>query len=184
MPKGYDYSARQKQTYEWYKAHGICVKCKKREAARGHVLCPDCMEKQRERYRKQMSSMTEEERREWNSQKREYTHTRRANLRKEHLCLNCGKPAKDGDLYCYECGLRIRRKNKEAMRNYRMAHPEFEPHIKTDFSPGLCSKCNEPALPGFKLCKRHYEVTLKGLAIGRPRSPFGSMNKETFAKRR
>lgn len=184
MPKGYDYSAQQKQTYEWYKAHGICVKCKKHEAARGHVLCPDCMDRLRKNYYARVSKETEKEHRERNAKAKEYERSLRAKRKAEHRCLNCGKPAKDGDIYCYECGLQVRRKDREKIRRYRAEHPEYEPRIKTDFSPGLCSRCNEPALPGYKLCKRHYEATLKGLAIGRPRSPFGSMNKETFAKRR
>ena len=31
MPKKYDYSKKLKMDYEWYKAHGICVECRKRE---------------------------------------------------------------------------------------------------------------------------------------------------------
>ena len=182
MSKGYDYSKQQKKTYEWYKAHGICVACKKREAARGHSLCPDCMEERRDRYQKKKALMTEDERKERNARSNEHTRAGRARRKRDHRCLNCGKPAKDGDIYCYECGLRVRRKKKEAMRKYRMAHPEYEPRVKTDFSPGLCSRCNEPALPGFKLCKRHYKATLKGLEIGRPHSPFAKMNHRTFLK--
>ena len=33
------------EAYEWYVAHGICVRCRKRPALPGKVLCIECKEK-------------------------------------------------------------------------------------------------------------------------------------------
>ena len=46
-----------RETYRWYKLHGICVKCHTSDAMPDRVMCTDCAECARERsrmyYRKQ-----------------------------------------------------------------------------------------------------------------------------------
>ena len=41
-------SAEAKETREWYKAKGICVKCRKEKAAEGHTMCQQCLDWWRE----------------------------------------------------------------------------------------------------------------------------------------
>lgn len=41
-----------RETYKWYKAHGVCVGCRKRDAVKGRVRCPECAAKARMRTRK------------------------------------------------------------------------------------------------------------------------------------
>ena len=36
-----------RETYRWYKAHGICVACHHRDAVPGRTMCPECTEKRR-----------------------------------------------------------------------------------------------------------------------------------------
>lgn len=177
---------RAKKDYAWYKSHGVCVQCHTNNAAKGHVLCPDCLYKSRERYRAERENETPEEHaafRDWQNKNRRVYLKR---MHEEHRCEWCGKPVKDGERLCMECGIKERRGKRE----YYLAHKEryAKNRVKTDFSPGLCSRCNEPALPGKKVCAKHYAISLYGLSIGRTRSPFGKydkiMKKEIDAKKR
>lgn len=39
------------ESYEWYKAHRVCVDCHRQDAINGQVRCPECAGKARERTR-------------------------------------------------------------------------------------------------------------------------------------
>lgn len=41
-------AAEAKETRDWYKARGICVKCRKEKAAEGHTMCRACLDWWRE----------------------------------------------------------------------------------------------------------------------------------------
>ena len=164
-----------KLTRDFYRSHGICVCCHKQPASPGHVLCEDCLEKNREYVRKKKSAETQEEREKRLVHERKVRKALIARKKAEGRCIGCGKKALKGQQFCLECLIKKRRwARKQAAKSRK--------HVKTDFSPGLCVRCNKPALPGFKLCKRHYEATLKGLEIGRPLSPFRLLDKMDIAK--
>lgn len=40
-----------RETYAFYKAHGVCISCHQRDAIKGQVRCPECAAKERERMR-------------------------------------------------------------------------------------------------------------------------------------
>lgn len=54
-----------RESYRWYKAHGICVGCKRRDAIKGRVHCPECAAKSREHMRGYMQKVDPVKRREY-----------------------------------------------------------------------------------------------------------------------
>lgn len=38
-----------REEYEWYKTHGICVRCRKAKARRGRTTCAECAAQNTER---------------------------------------------------------------------------------------------------------------------------------------
>ena len=67
--------------YQWYKLHGICVRCHKQPTEGDAVMCHACAEKWREYYRTYMRKRVENNREQYNAYMREYTQRRRAEER-------------------------------------------------------------------------------------------------------
>ncbi len=120
-----------KETYEWRKAHGICVKCGKNDARKGKVTCLMCSFKSH-------NPMTEEQRKRHNEADYIKRHTRIA----EGKCPDCGKPAYPGHQRCYECMLRHRRQGREYQKR----------HEKGYAAAGMCIRCGKEPLPGRTVC--------------------------------
>lgn len=99
---------RNKATYRWYKAHGICPRCRTRWCVPGHVYCDDC-------YAHQYA--VAERRDPGRVQRNAYDRDRRARLKAEGICTHCGqRPAEPGKLKCKEC----KDKQNESNRMYRL----------------------------------------------------------------
>lgn len=83
---------RLKASYEWYKAHGICVKCHKEDALPGKVYCAVCTAMTAERNRARLKRCEE-----------------------QGLCKRCGRPlmAEDaGHKMCAKCRAYVSAYNK------------------------------------------------------------------------
>lgn len=52
-----------KETYRWYKAHGVCVKCHHRDAMQDSTMCPECAEKNRQTCKEYYNNPAVKERR-------------------------------------------------------------------------------------------------------------------------
>ena len=170
----------RKNNYYYLKKHGICVRCGTREAMPKHVLCDVCAEKERKWKEKRNALMTDDEKRLDANHRNAVTKERNRRYKENGLCILCGKKALEGKSYCLECLIKTRRRAHAIYYRKR----EKIGYVKTNFSPGLCSKCNEPALPGKKLCQRHYEAALKGLRKANSCSPFRSINNADVLKAR
>lgn len=96
---------RNKENYRWYKAGGICPKCKKAWAAPGRVFCEPCL--------KQKKAETMKFGGEYNARK---CKERRERLKEQGLCVRCARPAVEGKVLCAECA----RKNAEAQQVRKM----------------------------------------------------------------
>lgn len=143
--------ARHRERYYWYKEHGICVSCGQEEAAPGKVRCEECAAKVTTRrlaayYRQGKAQQAAD------LQRHKVRYARRKALGR---CTDCGKTVSTGKRLCLDCSLRRHRYDKRFFDAYR--------RVKTDFSDGLCCKCNEPVVPGKKLCARHYAIALENL---------------------
>ena len=147
-----------RETYHWRKAHGICTRCGKEDAEPHKTLCAECAVKHAARIRRYWAALDEEKRQETLRRKHEV----RTLNKTRGLCIYCGKKAVKGRTHCLECALRGKRKGKARLEARR---------VKTDFSEGLCCRCNEPVMPGKKLCKKHYDAAIKGVKVMQGMSP-------------
>ncbi len=97
-------------SYKWYKAHHICVKCGHENAVRNHTQCLECMMKSRESARAYNKKNKEKLK-----EKNRICHSRRYYKLKElGLCTSCGKrKTKNNKTYCDYCSARKNRKTRE-----------------------------------------------------------------------
>lgn len=89
--------ARQyhKDRYEWYKEHGICTRCLTRWCAPGKIYCEQCIRDVRIIADKHDPGRV---------QRRQYNRDRRARLKAEGLCIECGKrKPPSGHVRCNVC---------------------------------------------------------------------------------
>lgn len=93
------------ETYELYKANGICVRCRQRSALPDRVLCKECAQERRQ--------YDKTHREQYNAALRHRREARKA----AGLCIFCGRPAKDGHTRCSDC-LYLHRV-KQRIRNLR-----------------------------------------------------------------
>lgn len=95
----------QKERYEWYKAHGICPRCRE-QAMVGRVYCAKCFRKTHAHWDKVDKD---------GSVNRQRCADRRKRLKAAGMCVNCGNAkAVDGKTLCPKC----RAKNEESRTNY------------------------------------------------------------------
>lgn len=126
-------SSYSRELYQWYKEHGICVRCHRTDAAYGFVSCPDCLYKNR---MEKAKTRTQEHTRQLDKE--------RANKhRAAGLCIKCSKPAEPGRVRCRLCLLRAR----QYQRKTYIYHPKPE---------GICRMCDKPAMAGHSYCIEHY----------------------------
>ena len=85
-----------REEYEWYKTHGICVRCRKAKARRGRTTCAACAAQNTERTLRYFNELTAEKRKEY-SQRRDARYA-------AGLCVICGKrPPRDNRRTCALC---------------------------------------------------------------------------------
>lgn len=144
--------AYARDTYHWRKEHGICTRCGKEDAEPHKALCAECAEKQSAQNKRYWGSLDEKKRQKFMQRTRERNRARREQRKSMGLCVICGKKAAKGKAHCIECLLKIRRRHHEQYEAER---------VKTDFGEGLCCRCNEPVVPGKKLCAKHYDIALR-----------------------
>lgn len=129
--------------YQFYKQRGICPYCKKEKPEPGKVACADCAEKMRN----YIANLSPERAAERRAKKRKNSKERYNRRKAEGLCVDCGKPAYNGGVRCYEHYLRNRRLGRERLERKKLENPTES-----------CKNCNAPALPGKKLCQYHYDL--------------------------
>lgn len=87
--------AYKKELYHWYRDHGICFECKRRDAEPGRMLCAAC---KRER------ALRAEHRDPGGEKRKAYLRERYARLKAEGLCVDCGRrKAQEGHVHCARC---------------------------------------------------------------------------------
>ena len=137
-----------KETYHWFKDHHICTKCGKEDAEPHQTMCAECLEKSRACKKKAYAALDEDARR----MKCQRSAERYERLKAQRICPKCGRKSVKGFVLCLECRLKGRRRDRER---------RVERRVKTDFSEGICSKCNEPVVPGKKVCAKHYDAMVR-----------------------
>lgn len=162
-----------RKTYVFYKSHHICTACRIRPARPGRTKCEMCADRDarrmRRRRRKETAAARAERRKRENAARRE----RRHRYKLESRCPICGKRVKPPNIYCIECRIKRRRYSRKYARKRKKKH---------DDNPALCCRCDAPALPGKRLCKKHYEITLAALAKTRESEGYKNMLKRKHEK--
>ena len=129
-----------KETYEFRKKRGFCVKCGKNRAFHNFVMCPECIEKDHTRYANRAPE-TEEQREKRNLRRSETYRKRKEN----GLCVRCGKKKNGSGTHCAECCI----KHKRAKNEWRMRNG-----LKKGYADaGLCIRCGDQPVEGRNLCK-------------------------------
>ena len=148
-------------TYEWYVAHGICVRCRKRPALPGKVLCAECKDKAREKARLRYKSQAVKK------QQCERVKARIAQCKKDGRCLICGKPVYDGHTLCMEHYLASRRHSRERYDKKMQEKREWDARraaeLRDVYHVEKCLYCDEYTIPGKKLCSKHYKLACRNV---------------------
>ena len=132
---------KTRERKQWYKEHGICPECGKYEIFPHESMCPECNAKRQTR---------EEKRAEYS---RNYQKQLREKRKAAGICVECGKsPTEDGSYICSACKEKRNIARKKKPKKYVVANR---------ISDRLCARCDEPALPGLRLCERHYNMMLE-----------------------
>lgn len=88
------------ESYNWYKAHHICVRCNNAPAVDGLVTCQKCRETMNEKHRIRYAGLTPEQKAELLAKKKAV----REALRAAGLCTLCGREREDPNLLtCEHC---------------------------------------------------------------------------------
>ena len=109
--------AYKRESYAWYKAHGICPVCHKADIAPGRASCRACLDKQKERYAGRAERV------------KDAAMARYAQLKAAGLCVKCGHaPSEAGRVTCKACAARVaaymcQRRKRRAMMDYAESKP-------------------------------------------------------------
>ena len=162
-----------RRTHLYYKSHHICTSCHSRPARPGRTKCEICAERdaRRRRHKRKHESCTERLAR--RAHENEITRARHRRYKREGRCPICGKRVKPPNVYCIDCRLRQRRDSRRAAARRKKKH---------DDNPARCCRCDAPALPGKRLCKKHYEITLAALVKTRQSEGYKNMLKRKHEK--
>lgn len=162
-----------KQTYDFRKASGICVRCGKNKAAENRVMCAECLEKERLRMQENRKALKDmgfcprcgknrlfgdenmcldcrQKMYDYNKQHRNSCSKNYIKIRKESgMCIKCGKrPPVFGKTKCAICAA----KERIRARNYRMRKGiDVDRNERTGYEK--CYFCGEPVIAGMKVCE-------------------------------
>ena len=101
------------ESYNWYKAHRICVRCNNAPAVDGLVTCQACREAVNARHRFWYAGLTPEEKAERSAIKKAVREARRA----AGLCTRCGREREDKQLLtCEHCRKKDKRGGKRTCK--------------------------------------------------------------------
>lgn len=99
-----------KNNYEYYKQHHICVRCGQEFAEKNHTLCLECMIKNREASLAYYNEHKEERR----EKVRINSKIRYNRLKKFGICTSCGKrKTTNNKVYCDYCASRKNERNRK-----------------------------------------------------------------------
>ena len=141
------YSDSAKLLYEFYKSHGICVRCGQSNAVKGKVMCLPCAEKSADSIRRSLAKKTEEELKQQAAKNRIAKKEWYEKRKRLGICVKCGKD-NPGRVYCTECSAKnvVRKPKKIKMR-------------------GKCYMCSEPVAKRGDLCSKCYSMVCANLPL-------------------
>lgn len=101
------------ESYNWYKANHVCVRCRNASATDGFVTCPKCREAMNASNRFRYAALTSEQKAERSAKKKAV----RAAWRAAGLCTRCGRKREDKQLLtCEHCRKKDKRGGKRTCK--------------------------------------------------------------------
>ena len=169
--------------YYYLKSLGVCPCCGKNDAFHGHVFCPSCMEKQQNRDRARYHQLSAEEKKAKNIMSRENKKKRYYRRKAEGICVSCGKKKATNGLRCLECYVKQKKSDHRRAQQKKIEKGGDPRDIRTQ--KGLCRFCEEPAVPGQRLCEKHYQGAVESMRNARKFSHYWQRdNQIAFMKRK
>lgn len=155
-----------KERYEFYKAHGICVICGQETAKKTSVRCSKCAATVAgyERIKYHSMEEEEEERKEKLKKDTQRIKSTREQRKAAGLCTTCGKhPPKEGRLQCEACLARYRRYCEKSRRKRGVLPKDMI------FNKSRCCRCMRevPLVSGKKMCPECYKKAVHAMEIAR-----------------
>ena len=144
-----------KETYQWYKEHGICTSCRKEDAVPGQTRCWRCRANRRDADRIRYHQRKAEGIRKFNPANIEAMKRRREERHAQGLCVECGKhPAVSNARYsrCRICLDIESARFREANRKKGALPWELRGNGT------YCFRCCKPLCHGEKLCPACHAV--------------------------
>lgn len=138
-----------RQEREYAREHGLCIVCRRRKARPNRATCEHCAEVKRKNQEAHPPSERKKELR------RALQRALYAKRKSAGVCPYCGRKRYPGQMICYECYIKRMRKNRKKCMEHETLRAEAEGKYGD-----ICQKCLEPALPGKRLCQKHYEIIL------------------------
>jgi hypothetical protein len=144
--------AYEKERYEWYKSHGICVRCLKESAKSGHVVCWRCLANENDyaRIYYHKNGRSDEQKEKDKESRERYIEKRN----QEGLCWRCGlRPPIGKGKYsqCRVCANKAAEQKRERSRAKGTIPQELRGNGK------YCYHCCKPNCKGEKLCSNCLE---------------------------
>lgn len=144
-----------KLLYEWYKEHGICVRCGQMDAVKGKTKCVTCLEKNAESQRRLREKKSAEELELQAEKNKAYYRERYQKLKEAGLCVNCAKPqVSTSKVYCIDCAIKNQRRNNKR----KCGIERYERKVY-----GKCYVCNDPVGKNGNLCDKCYAMVCANL---------------------
>lgn len=151
-------SAESLETNHYFKKIGYCVECHREKVYGNRDRCVECTAKCAERHRKWRENMNADKSAEYHARVSERMRNTRIKRKENGLCERCGRPkSDDGYVNCPRC--RAKQKEGKLLNDY--CDSVMQRRIKA----GLCCRCDEPSVEGYKMCKKHLEGQLKMIEI-------------------
>ena len=152
-------SRQNKERKEYYERHGWCNVCGNPEKMENSKMCYRCWEtsynaKQRRRSKPKTAEEKEAERLKVNAYNRE----RKQEALENGICYYCLKnKVIEGRRECLECLTKRKKESSQKAQERRAIRENLRSYRLENH---LCTKCGEPAKDGYKVCERHYQISI------------------------
>lgn len=136
---------------KFYRENHICTECGKNSVPDGERICPECRAKAANR----KNSLTEEQKNRYKENFRIRQNVLYQERSRNGICTRCGKrKATNGYVTCAIC----RNKNADLKRVRSKTSPRSE-----RVQNGLCYFCDNPVKNGYKVCEKHYQMSVENV---------------------
>lgn len=141
-----------RETWAWRLEHKICPRCGKNDLFGDEKMCPECLAKA---YNICAKSKEKLGKKHCNEIARKSTNNIRQKRKEAGLCPRCGKrKPENGFATCNVC--------RQKARDYMRVKHGYCSNVSR-FERGICRFCDSPLKDGYKVCEKHYQISIEKL---------------------